>query len=396
MQIEKSEYLPQIIQSMFKKPTYKELEKQLKEIKEGREEIFKQLLKNSFDMIVLLDSNGNQHYVSESCENILGFRPEELTIIPVIEKMIHPDDQEKTMLAFWDILENSANGGTQYRHLHKNGSWVYLEAFGTNQIDNPLIKSVILNVRDITERKKTEQLLKDNENRLKELNATKDRIFSIIAHDLKSPFNSIFGFSNLLAEQIHNKNYHELEKYATIIQSSSKKSIDLLTSLIEWSRSQTGRNKFNPEYVELEPIINEVIELFKDSASQKSITIFKDLPQNIPVFADKAMIGCILRNLLSNALKFTHTGGEIRIGANQYETEIRVSLADNGVGMKKEAIDNLFQIEKSYSTLGTQQEVGTGLGLLLCKEFIEMHNGKIWVASESDNGSIFNFALPLK
>ncbi|HCE54558.1 MAG: PAS domain-containing sensor histidine kinase [Lutibacter sp.] len=396
MHIEKSEYLPTIIQSMAKKPTYKELENQLKELKEGSEEIFKQLLKKSFDMIVLLDSNGIQHYVSESCENILGFRPEELTDIPVIEKMIHPDDQEKTMLAFQDILENSANGGTQYRHLHKNGSWVYLEAFGTNQIDNPLIKSVILNVRDITERKKTEQLLKDNETRLKELNATKDRIFSIIAHDLKSPFNSIFGFSNILADKIQKNNYHEIEKYAAIIQSSSKKTIDLLTSLIEWSRSQTGRNKFNPEYVELEPIINEVIELFKDSASQKSIAIFKDLPQNTPVLADKAMIGCVLRNLLSNALKFTHPGGEISIGVKQYETEIQVSIADNGVGMNKEAINNLFQIEKSYSTLGTQQEVGTGLGLLLCKEFIEMHNGKIWVASELDNGSVFNFTLPLK
>jgi two-component system sensor histidine kinase/response regulator len=396
MQIEKSEYLPTIIQSMIKKPTYKELEKQLKELKKGSEEKFKQLLKKSFDMVVLLDYNGNQHYVNESCENILGFRPEELTNIPVIEKMIHPDDQEKTMLAFRDILENSANGGTQYRHLHKNGSWVYLEAFGTNQIDNPLIKSVILNVRDITERKKTEHLLKANETRLKELNATKDRIFSIIAHDLKSPFNSIFGFSNLLADQIHKKNCIELAKYATIIQSSSKKTIDLLTSLIEWSRSQTGRNKFNPEYVELGSIINEVTELFKDSASQKSINIYKNLPQNTLVYADKAMIGCVLRNLLSNAIKFTHTGGEIRIGANQLETEIRVSLADNGLGMKKAAINNLFQIEKSHSTLGTHQEVGTGLGLLLCKEFIDMHKGKVWVTSEMGKGSVFYFTLPLK
>ncbi|MDF1550035.1 MAG: PAS domain-containing sensor histidine kinase [Bacteroidales bacterium] len=381
---------------MTKKPTYKELEKQLKDLKEGREEIFKQLLKKSFDMIVLLNSNGNQHYVSESSKNILGFRPEELTNIPVIEKMIHPDDREKTMLAFRDILENSANGGTQYRHLHKNGSWVYLEAFGTNQIDNPLIKSVILNVRDITERKKTEQLLKANETRLKELNAIKDRIFSIIAHDLKSPFNSIYGFSNLLTGKIEKKDFDGLEKYATIIQNSSKKAVDLLTSLIEWSRSQTGRNKFNPEYVELGSIINEVTDLFKDSASQKSITIFKDLPLKIPVIADKAMIGCVLRNLLSNAIKFTHAGGEISIGANQQETEIQVSIADNGVGMKKEAINNLFQIEKSYSTLGTQQEVGTGLGLLLCKEFIEMHNGKIWVVSELGNGSVFNFTVPFK
>jgi signal transduction histidine kinase len=108
------------------------------------------------------------------------------------------------------------------------------------------------------------------------------------------------------------------------------------------------------------------------------------------------MIGCVLRNLLSNAIKFTHTGGEIRIGANQLESEIRVSLADNGLGMKKAAINNLFQIEKSHSTLGTHQEVGTGLGLLLCKEFIDMHKGKIWVTSEMGKGSVFYFTLPLK
>lgn len=155
------------------------------------------------------------------------------------------------------------------------------------------------------------------------------------------------------------------------------------------------KKKINPEYVELESIINEVIDLFKDSASQKSITIFKNLPQNIPVFTDKAMIGCVLRNLLSNAIKFTHVGGEIRIGANQHETEIKVSIADNCTGMKKEAIDNLFQIEKSYSTLGTQQEVGTGLGLLLCKEFIDMNKGKIWVVSELGKGSVFYFNLPI-
>lgn len=381
---------------MIDKPTSKELEKPLGELPNWSEEKFKHLLKNSFDMIVLLDSNGIQHYVSESCENILGFRPEELIGISVIEKMVHSDDQEKTILAFRDILENSANGGTQYRHLHKNGSWVYLEAFGTNQIDNPFIKSVILNVRDITERKKTEQQLKENETRLKELNAIKDRIFSIIAHDLKSPFNSIYGFSNLLTGKIKRKDFDGLEKYATIIQNSSKKAVDLLTSLIEWSRSQTGRNKFNREYFELGTTINEITELYKDSAAQKSIVIFKELPQNIPVFADKDMVKCVLRNLLSNAIKFTNYGGEIRIGSKQNEHESIISIADNGTGMKKAAIDKLFQIEHSCSTLGTQQETGTGLGLLLCKEFIEMHNGKIWANSEIGKGSVFNFTLPFK
>lgn len=355
---------------------------------------FKQLIKNSFDMIVLLDSGGVQHYVSESCEKILGYKQEELIGISVIEKMIHPEDQESTKRDFLDIIENKANGGAQYRHRHKNGSWVYLEAYGTNQLDNPIIKSVILNVRDITERKNAEQIIKENEIRLRELNATKDRFFSIIGHDLKSPFNSVVGLSNLIAEQIQKQDYEGIEEYATIIQDSAQRAMNLLANLLEWSRAQTGKIEFNPEYIELVSVINEVLELSNDSAQQKSITIYKKLPHNILVFADKAMISTILRNLISNSIKFTKTGGEIIINVEQKEKQLIVSVTDNGIGIKKEDVDKLFRIDCSYSTIGTNRETGTGLGLLLCKDFIEMHGGKICIESEIGKGSIFNFSIP--
>lgn len=381
---------------MNKKPTYKELEKQIEEFKKSDEEKFNQLIKNSFDMIVLLDSNGVQHYVSESCERILGFKPEELINIPVIETMIHPDDKEKTIVGLNDILKNSTHGGTQYRHRHKNGSWVYLEAFGTNQINNPLIKSVVLNVRDITERKKTEKELMESRARLSEANFTKDRFFSIIGHDLKSPFNSIVGFSEILLEKINKKDYNGIEKHAEIIHDSSHRVINLLTNLLEWSRTQTGKIEFKPEYLELEVQINDVVELLNDSAQRKSIFISKRLPHNIPVVADKSMIKTILRNLISNAIKFTNPGGEIIISVEQNSKELIVSVADNGVGIKKEDINNLFRIDCSTSTFGTNEETGTGLGLLLCKEFIEMHGGKIWAESDGVSGSVFNFSLPLK
>ncbi|MFP4622474.1 MAG: ATP-binding protein [Bacteroidales bacterium] len=379
---------------MAKKPTYEELEKQIEDVLSWSEERFKQLIRNSFDMIVLLDTNGIQHYVSESCENILGYKPEELVNVSVIDRFIHPEDQEKTRVGFRNILEYSTNGGTQYRHRHKNGGWVYLEAFGTNQIDNPSIQSLVLNVRDITERKNAEQALKASEDRLAGLNATKDKFFSIIGHDLRGPFNSIIGFCNLLTNQLQQNDYGGVERYARIIRDSSYRAMDLITNLLEWSRAQSGKIEFNPEYIELVTVINEVTDLLDDSAEQKSITISQHLPHNLPVFADKDMVPTILRNLISNGIKFTNPGGEIMIRADQQDDRMRVSVADSGVGISEEGLDKLFTIENSRPTLGTQHEKGTGLGLLLCKEFVEMHGGQIWAESREGEGSTFYFTLP--
>ena len=247
---------------------------------------------------------------------------------------------------------------------------------------------------DITERMRNEEALKENEAHLRELVATKDKFFSIIAHDLKSPFNSILGLSNLLVEQIQEKNFDGIEEYARIIQKSSTTVFNLLMNLLEWARSQTGRMEFSREYIELGALINEVIELSNESAHQKSIKIIKELPRNLLVFADKAMINTILRNLISNAIKFTHPGGQIIVSAEKKLDELKISISDNGIGIKKEAIGKLFRIDENNIRMGTQNEIGTGLGLILCKEFIEKHRGKIWVESEIGKGSKFSFTIP--
>jgi PAS domain S-box-containing protein len=249
-------------------------------------------------------------------------------------------------------------------------------------------------MQDITERKQAEEALRQNEIRLHELNATKDKFFSIIAHDLKSPFNSILGFSELLVDQVQENNYEGIENYAKIIQKSSEQAMDLVTNLLEWSRTLTGRMEYNPEYVEIIDLINSVDDLLSPVAQNKSITILKKLPRSVPVYADKAMISTVLRNLVSNAIKFTNPGGQILILAEQKRNELKISVTDNGVGIKKEAIDKLFKIEESYSTIGTQNEKGTGLGLILCKEFVEKHGGKIWVESTLGQGSTFCFTIP--
>ena len=252
----------------------------------------------------------------------------------------------------------------------------------------------MVSFRILLNTKKTEGALKESESLLRELNATKDKFFSIVSHDLKSPFNAIIGFSNILAEQVQEKNYEGIEENAEIIHASSQRAMDLLMNLLEWSRSQTSRMEFYPEYVEMVTLINEVIELLGDLAQQKSISIHRDLPRNMLAFIDKAMISTILRNLISNAVKFTRPGGRIVISAELKNAELIIAVCDNGVGIKKESIEKLFRIDENHSTLGTQNEKGTGLGLILCKEFIEKHGGKIWVESEVGKGSAFYFTIP--
>jgi signal transduction histidine kinase/branched-subunit amino acid transport protein AzlD len=229
---------------------------------------------------------------------------------------------------------------------------------------------------------------------LEELNATKDKFFSIIAHDLKSPFNSIIGLSELLIKKIRDKDFDDIDEYAKIIMQSSHRAMDLLLNLMEWSLSQTGRMKFNPEYFELNIIINDIIQLFTDIAGQKSIIITKKLPPNSSIYADKAMISTILRNLISNAIKYTKPGGEINILSEVTQIEMKVSVSDTGVGMSPASINKLFLIDENYSTIGTLGEQGTGLGLILINEFVEKHFGKIWVESVEGKGSIFNFTIP--
>jgi len=231
---------------------------------------------------------------------------------------------------------------------------------------------------------------------LQKLNAEKDKFFSIIAHDLKSPFNSIVGFSSILVDQIKEKDYEGIGKFAGIIRQSSLRALDLLTNLMDWARSQTGRMEFQPEYFELAGFIMEISLFFDAIAGQKSIIINKDLPPNAPVFADKAMISVVLRNLISNAIKFTKPGGEITIAAIEKPGELTVAVSDTGVGISREIVGKLFHIDENYTTAGTNNEKGTGLGLILCKEFVEKHGGKIWVESEVGKGSTFRFSLPVK
>jgi signal transduction histidine kinase/ligand-binding sensor domain-containing protein len=230
---------------------------------------------------------------------------------------------------------------------------------------------------------------------LKELNASKDKFFSIIAHDLKNPFSTIIGFSEMLNEEYHSENQEKTKEYAKIINTSAVQTLRLLENLLEWANSQRGKVSFNPDLINLNELLDEELCTLTDMANEKNIALKSTVASNLTVFADRNMIRTILRNLISNAIKFTHRNGQVEVKASASNNEVEVDVSDSGIGMTQEIISKLFRIDANLSTLGTENEKGTGLGLFLCKEFVEKHGGRIWVESEPSKGSVFKIILPV-
>jgi signal transduction histidine kinase len=246
----------------------------------------------------------------------------------------------------------------------------------------------------------SQEALENANKQLEQTNKEKDKFFSIIAHDLKSPFNGIIGLSEMLRDDARILDTDSIIKYAGLIHSSTKQTFDLLKNLLEWARMQQGRIPFNPKTFSLSSFINHEIKGLENVAGQKNIELINGLRENIRLTADENMVRTVLRNLISNAIKFTPKNGKIKIDAKSDNDFIEIAVSDTGVGMTKETIGKLFKIETSFSKKGTENETGTGLGLLLCKEFVEKHGGNIWAESDHDSnlegkGSTFYFTLPV-
>jgi len=240
------------------------------------------------------------------------------------------------------------------------------------------------------ERSKVEHFAEE----MKELNATKDKFFSIISHDLRNPFNSILGLSNMLLSNLNTYSKEEITEKIGLIAESSKRAHILLENLLEWSLSQTGKILFIPEKIKLSDVVNECLIEITNQASNKKIKIVNEINEGHIVKADKNMLKIILRNLLTNAVKYSYTGGVVIIKSIDRNFEIEISITDSGIGIEENDIDKLFHIDSKYSTNGTLNEQGTGLGLILCKEFIEKHGGRIWIDSKIEKGCTFKFTLP--
>ncbi len=254
---------------------------------------------------------------------------------------------------------------------------------------------LVVNKRNSRRKEAMNQLLDLKNKELHELILTKDKFFSIISHDLRGPFNGFLGLSKLLAEDLDDLTQDEIQRIAVSMRDSSTNLFRLLENLLEWARMQQGGIIFNPDATRLITIIAETMRPVKDAANKKGIDISIEIQDDLEVFADAYMLASTIRNLASNALKFTHNGGKVTISAKAVPgNSVEITVKDTGIGMTSAMVDDLFRLDVQTKRRGTDDEPSSGLGLLLCKDFVEKHGGKIWAESEEGKGSTFCFTLP--
>ncbi len=273
-------------------------------------------------------------------------------------------------------------------------------AVSRNKLEIPpyardIMKIIGARVSAEIERLKTEKELKRSEAALKASNATKDKLFSIIAHDLKNPFNSLLGFLDLMLSNLEKYDIQKQKRLLKVMNESANNTYNLLENLLSWALSQRDIISYNPEVIQLDSIVNDSFKVFQSLAGEKNIALISDVSKFFKVKADKNMLLTILRNLLSNAIKFTASGGNVEVIAARSANgnNIEISVKDTGMGMDPARIEQLFQIDKTYTEQGTAGEKGTGLGLIICKDFVERNGGKIRVKSRPGQGSTFTFTL---
>ncbi len=321
-----------------------------------------------------------------------GYTREEFLNMTILD--IRPESElNKLKESVKTIDEGVVNAGV-FIHKKKNREIIQVEILRHDLVfDGKKAKLVFVN--DVTDKIRVENDLKESERRLFKLNADKDRFISILSHDLRSPFNNLLGLSEILTENIQEYHIDEIKNIVGDINKTAQRTYNLLENILTWARAQQGKIPFNPQILSFTDICNNNLEIFIPNAIAKNITINCNPSDEINIYVDIDMLKTVMRNLVSNAIKFTNTGGTININAEQNSENVTISVSDNGIGIAPDDLKKLFDISEVMTTKGTAGETGTGLGLLLCKEFVEKHQGKIWVESEVGKGSDFKFTLPI-
>jgi len=364
--------------------------KQAEELLRRSEKKYRTLIESMPDGVYRSTPEGKFVEVNPAMVKILGYdNKEELMAIDIkTDLYFNPSDRDSL------VLKLNPGELDVYPLRKKDGSAVWIEDHGWYVEDEhgKIIYHEGIS-RDVTDRKMAEMQLQKYSEELQELIATKDKFFSIIAHDLKTPFNSILGLSEILKDEAKHLDIGTIIQYSDIIHSTAGNTYQLLENLLDWARIQQSRITFNPEPILLKKLINDVKELNAEKANRKEVSVINNINEQMIVLADQEMLKTVLRNLISNALKFTTANGKIEITAKSGSGEIEISVKDTGTGISKEDIEKLFKVDSNFTRRGTENEKGTGLGLILCKEFIEKHGGTIRVESEEGKGSTFTFTL---
>ena len=311
---------------------------------------------------------------------------------------LHPDDMLRGDQEIQMAISGKKEFNSEFRVLWPDGTIRHIRALAVVQRDDSgkALRMIGTNW-DITSRKNAEQALFESKEDLQKTNAEKDKFFSIISHDLRGPFNGFLGLTRLMAEELPGLTQEEIQKMAGSMRDSAINLFRLLENLLEWSRMQQGMIIFNPELIWWIPFIKECMRPITDSANKKGIEISYEIPKDLEVFADQYMLASTIRNLASNAVKFTLKGGKVTIAAKSVPGHsVEISVRDTGIGMSPQMVDDLFRLDVQTNRRGTENEPSSGLGLIICKDFVEKHGGKLWVESEVDKGSTFYFTLPTK
>ena len=361
------------------------------------EEKYRFMTENITDVLWQIDKEFNFLYISPAVYTLFGYEREELIGHNLLE-ILSSDFEEEIKSIVHNRISNVNNLSHVYelQIKHKNKKFIWCEILVNPIFDenNNLIKFQGL-TRNIEDRKKAEQQLKKYAQDLKELNSAKDKFFSIIAHDLKNPIATLLNTSDVLAKPELDLSRQEMLEYARDLNNATKQLHNLLDNLLTWSRSQTNQIRFEPTQIDLSEVGTMNYYLLMMQAEAKNIKLTTKIKSNIFAYADFNMINTVVRNLTSNAIKFTPEFGEVIIEAiYNSKDKVEISVSDNGVGLSEKDAEKLFRIDVSHTTIGSDGEKGTGLGLILCKEFVEKNNGEIWVESKLGKGSKFIFTIP--
>jgi len=369
----------------------KQIEKDLKK----SEERYRTLVENMGEGVGLLNPEEIFEFANPGAEKIFEVERGGLVGLSLYDFL--PDKKYEIIEGLTQQRIQGKSSVYEHEIVLKSGHRKYMLGTVTPRFDGEKYIGTFGIFRDITNRKQVEEEIKLKNEQLILAHAEKDKFFSIIAHDLKSPFNGFLGLTQIMAEELLFLTKDELQNIAISMRNSATNLYRLLDNLLEWARMQQGLISFNPKKLELLPIVDEIIMMMVEPAKRKEIKLTADILADTVVYADNYILQAVIRNLVSNAVKFTRKGGEINVSAkalNDFGVEILVK--DTGIGMSPKIVDNLFKISVQTNRKGTEGELSTGLGLLLCKEFVEKHGGKIWAESEEGKGSSFHFTIPNK